>query len=370
MSPSRPILGAIAVVALVIVGLVAVDRSLASIERAELMGSARRSYLTGMDFMSRGLPSQAVEPLRQAHATERDSPVYTLALIEALTSTNKTSEADQLADEILASRPNDGEANLITARLMLKEGKFEDAEAYYHRAIYGAWSSDSMAHERAARLELVKMLVGENARQRLLAELISLSSEAGDDVSLKQQIAHLYLLAGSPARAVAMYREIVEHDPHDAKAFEALGEAELQDGEYRAARSAFQQASFYDPSTALQPRLQLLTEVTALDPTPRRLTSGEKYSRSLRILELAKSDLDARIAAATPAGAVSPDTAQLLKRAAVDLVKQSPAHVNNEMAELELDLAERIWKARIAMFGESTSAEEEPLRLVMERLTA
>jgi len=370
MSPSRPVLGAIAAVALVIVGLTAVDKSLVSIERAELRGSAERSYRKGMDFLRRGMAAQAVEPLRQAHATERDSPVYALALIEALTAVNKADEADQLADEILASRPNDGEANLITARLMVKEGNLEDAEAYYHRAIYGTWSSDSAKHERAARLELIQMLLRENARQRLLAELISLSSEAGDDVALKQQIANLYLMAGAPGRAATMYREIVERDPHNGKALAALGEAELENGEYRAARASFQQASFYDPSAAVEPRLRLLMEVTALDPTPRRLTSGEKYRRSTRILALAKSDLDTQIGSAGHRVAVSAETQQLLTQAAGDLARKAPTHVNNEMAEQELDLAERIWKARIAMFGPSTSAEEEPLRLVMERLAS
>ena len=370
MNSNRPILGAVALVAVVIAGLAAVDKSLASIERAELMGSADRSYRKGIDFLRRGMAAQAVEPLRQAHATERDSPVYTLSLIEALTAVSKTDEARQLADEILASHPNDGEANLITARLMVKQGNLEDADAYYHRAIYGMWSSDAATHEVAARLELAEMLLRENARQRLLGELISLSSEAGDDLALKRQIGHLYLMADSPARAVEMFREVLEHARHDAKALTDLGEAELENGEYRAARASFQQASFYDPAAALEPRLRLLTEVTALDPTPRRLTSGEKYSRSTRILALAKGDLDSRIASSEQRGRISAETQQLLTQAAGDLAREAPAHANNEMAEQELDLAERIWKARLAMFGPSTSAEEEPLRLVMERLAS
>ncbi|MDE3195325.1 MAG: tetratricopeptide repeat protein [Acidobacteriota bacterium] len=370
MSPGRPILGAVAATAAVVFLLAALDKSLVSIQVAEQQGAARRSYEKGMDLMKRGLPNEALEQFRQAQATQRESPIYTLALIEALTAVNKTSEADALADQILTAAPNDGETNLITARLRMREGRYIDAKAYFHRAIYGTWRSGAMAHERAARLELIQMLVKEKARQELLGELISLSAESGEDAALKGQIAKLFLVAGAPARAVALYQELVERDPHNAKMLEALGEAELQNGQYRAARSSFQQASIYDPSAAVKPRLDLLTEVTALDPTPRRLTSSEKYSRSLKILGLARDDLDARIAEAGPAIRVPQDTDEMLKQAKAELEHKAPAHVNNEMAERELDLAQRIWRARLAMFGPSSANDEEALRLIMERLAS
>jgi tetratricopeptide (TPR) repeat protein len=362
----KPVLGLIVILLLVIVGLTALDKSLAKIEDAEVRSSARRSYDSGKRFLDRGMAAKAVDPLLDAHALERENAGYTLALISALMDVGKTSEADTLMDEILASKPNDGQANLVAARLMLKESKVDDAEAYYHRAIYGSWPSDSEAHKRAARLELIQLLQQEKARQPLLAELISLESEATDDPQSQIQIAQLFLSAGAPARAGAVYRSIIERDPHDSAAYEGLGEAELEQGQYRAAQAAFLRASNYRRDGPMQSRLQLLTQLTELDPTPRGITSREKYNRSLRILSLAKNDLESHLSGKP--GAETPDVAQLLKAASDELSKTSPANVTNEMAEHELDLAERLWKERLAIFGAQAAPEEEALRLCMEKL--
>jgi thioredoxin-like negative regulator of GroEL len=364
--PGKPLLGLIVILMLVIVGLTALDKSLAKIEDAEVRGSARRSYETGKRYLDRGLAGKAVDPLRDAHALERENASYTLALISALGDVGKTGEADTLIDEILASKPNDGQANLVAARLFLREGKVDDAEAYYHRAIYGSWPGGSEAHRRAARLELIQLLHEKKARQPLLAELISLESEATQDPQAQSQIAQLFLSAGAPARAATVYRNLIERDPHDSAAYEGLGEAELEEGQYRAAQAAFLRASNYRRNGPLQARLQLLTQLTELDPTPRRLTSMEKYNRSLRILSLAKNDFEAHVA--NKPGATNADGAQLLKAASDELAKQSPAHATNEMAEHELDLAERLWKERLAVFGAQTTSEEEALRLCMEKL--
>jgi hypothetical protein len=95
------------------------------------------------------------------------------------------------------------------------------------------------------------------------------------------------------------------------------------------------------------------------------LPTAEKYERSLRILALAVGDLKARLerqSTAPPTG----EAAVYLKSAAdASVPARNPT---NEMAEQNLDLAERIWKLRLQMFGPSTDSEEEALRLIMERL--
>jgi tetratricopeptide (TPR) repeat protein len=375
--PGRPLLGLIVILVLVMAGLTALDKSLAKIEDAEVRNSARRSYESGKRFLDQGLAAKAVDPLRDAHALERENAGYTLALISALRDVGKTSEADTLMDEILALKPNDGQANLVAARLVLREGKVDDAEAYYHRAIYGSWPggswpADSEAHKRAARLELIQLLQEKKARQPLLAELISLESEASlgsaatEDPQAQSQVAQLFLSAGAWARAAAVYRSLIERDPHDSAAYEGLGEAKLEEGQYRAAQAAFLRASNYRRNGPLQSRLQLLTQLTELDPTPRRLTSMEKYSRSLSILSLAKNDLESHLSSRP--GAATPDVTQLLEAGSGELSKPSPAHATNEMAEHELDLAERLWKERLAIFGAQTTTDEEALRLCMEKL--
>ncbi len=60
----------------------------------------------------------------------------------------------------------------------------------------------------------------------------------------------------------------------------------------------------------------------------------------------------------------------MLSAAAGSVSKKTPQNVTNEMAEDSLGLAAKIWKARIRIFGTETSPEEEPLRLIMEKLAA
>jgi len=371
---------AIVVVALVIVGLSALDQFLARTEMAEVQSAAQRSWRNGVQLLKDGRAQAALDALRNAHALSRDNLTYELDMIAALSAVGNTNEADPLIDDVLQRKPNDGAANLTAARLKLKEGDIPDAESFYHRAIYGEWTGDADAHRRDTRFELVRLLADRNSRQQLLAELISLEADAdgakGDDGkegndSLHRKIAQLFLKADAPNRAAEVYRNLIDKNPNDAEAHEGLGEAELRLGQYRAARASFVQvahmSSGADPAKTVAPRLILLNEVIQLDPTPRRLPTAEKYERSQRILALAKGDLEAQLAE-RPASANS-QTAQLLKEAA-DLLATKPHAVTNELAEQNLDLAEQIWKVRVALFGPSTGAAGEALRLTMERLAS
>ncbi len=237
----------------------------------------------------------------------------------------------------------------------------------YHRAIYGEWTKDPAARKRDARFELVDFLLKEHSKQELLAELITLEAESDGDETVQRRLAGLFLAADAPNRAAAVYRALITQNPDDASAYEGLGEAEMQQGEYRPARAAFLQASYHHESVTAAPRLVLLNEVIQLDPTPRRLPTSEKYERSLRILALAAGDLKAQLE--KQPGAANGETAALLKSAA-DAAAPARVVPTNELAEQSLDLAMKIWKVRLALFGPSTSPDEEALRLTMEHLAS
>jgi tetratricopeptide (TPR) repeat protein len=196
-----------------------------------------------------------------------------------------------------------------------------------------------------------------------LAELISLEAEADGDAALRHRIADLFLVSDSPARAATVYRTLIEENPDDAPAWAGLGEAEMQRGDYRAARTAFMQAAMHHAGDATGSRLVLLNEVIQLDPTPRRLPTAEKFDRSLRILALAKGDLEAQLEKRP--SAANAETADLLKAAA-----NPPRTATNETAEQNLDLATKIWKLRVSLFGSSTAPDLEALKLTMERLAS
>ncbi len=361
-------LGLILIVALVITALATLDWSLARTEESEMQNSAAHAYHNGLALLKQGKTGDAVDSLRQAHALERQNEDYELGLIEALLIAGKISEAEPLMNEVLQDEPNEGRANLIAARLMVKTGKTRDAEAYYHRAIYGEWPNNASQHAVAARMELIGLLQSKGNQQDLLAELLPLEQEAGNNLQLEQQLAHLFLIAGSPSRSADLYRVLLQKNPKDAAAYAGLGEADLQRGEYRSAHANFLAALYRDPhDDRIRSRLELATTLAVLDPTLRQLTSVEKYQRSLRILQLASIDLQECLAQKPTADSAALE--QLLSTSVDAIPTRTPAQVTNEMAEPVLALAQQIWQARLRVCGAVTTPEEEPLRLIMLKLS-
>src|SRR5262249_4375107 len=110
--------------------------------------------------------------------------------------------------------------------------------------------------------------------------------------AMQKKVGHLFLLAGSPGRSADVYRSLLREDRDDADAYFGLAEAELEAGDFQAAQASLRNALRRKPDDAgIRQRLQMASALSTLDPTPRRLTSKEKYDRSARILELTKTGL-------------------------------------------------------------------------------
>jgi Flp pilus assembly protein TadD len=348
--------------------LLAADRFLARTETQELAGEAEAAYRQGLSLAKEHRYASAVESFRKAHSLRRENPAYERELGGALAAVGKTMDAEPLIMEALDRSPTEGVANLAAARLMVQEGRNREAASFFHRAIYGTWNGANGNQRTATRFELIELFAEQKQHQEMLAELISLEAETGNDVAVRKRLARLLLVAGAPARAVTVYQQLADVDSQDGEALMGLGEAELGSGQYHAARNAFVRAAMHTRGAAIQARLQLLDTVTSLDPTPRRLTSNEKYRRSLRILELTRADLD-QLAQANPPND-SGEIQTLLRRAEEIGAGHAPAHVSNEIAEQVLSVAEQLWAARIRWFGSATRQDEEALRLILERIAA
>lgn len=358
--------GIIAIVFLVIAGLATVDRLLERAQNSEVRRLAQHSYVDGLQLRRAGKAEEAVEAFRKAHALERANSQYELQLIDALIQAGKPEEADQLLRELLEREPNNGRANLYAAHLRIAEGKIAAAESYYHRAIYGEWADDASAQRIAVRMELAEFLATRGKQEELLAELLPLQEETAKNPAAQRRIAQLFVVAGSPSRAIDEYRSLIRQNPKDADAYAGLGETELQMGSYRSAREAFLRAVARKPhDSSLQGKAELSTTLDALDPTVRKLTSDEKYRRSLRILELARANL--QICLSTNPQAASTSTQQLAASMDEALKEKRPSD-SNEASEQILSLAEDAWQARMKLCGNSIPAEDEPIRLIMEKL--
>ncbi len=324
------------------------DLFLARTENAEVRAEARSYFDLGSRLFADHKAAEAAEPLRKAHSLQRANRGYGVRLAEALIASGKLDEAGRVLTELLARSPNDGESNLLEARLTLRTANLADALAYYHRAIYGAWTGlkpDQVETRKIqTRMELAELLAQRGLKQELLSELLALSPEAAGNLDVEKKLAAWYMAAGSPQRAADAYQELMRDDPADLSNAANLGEADLALGNYHAAENAFSKAGEPD-------RAGLAETIAELDPTGRTLSSAEKFRRSERILELAHDTLERCSGNST-----------LIDQAADLLAKPVHGVVTNELAEQRLSLAEQLWKARPA------GCDDEVLRQITQKL--
>jgi Flp pilus assembly protein TadD len=323
-------------VAGIMVGLYAIDQSLASLEAREVNAQAARLYTEGQKLLNGGKAAAAVDDFRRAHTLERTNRNFDFALASAQLTAGRTADAEATLTELLERNTNDARVNLLMARVRVVEGRFDDAVAFYHRAIYGTWTDGGEADKTGARLELAEQLAKRGRSEELLSELLLLDREAQKDPKLAMKVAGLYLEAGSAQRAEAAYRELARANAQDAEAWEGLGQAELQMGEYRAAHGAFAKAE-RDPQL-----VQLADRLAEIDPTSRRLASSEKFRRSQEVLRMAENAaMDCLKGAAPPDG-----LRDLLASAEKFRAERVGAMPSNEAAEARLAAAEQIWKEK------------------------
>jgi tetratricopeptide (TPR) repeat protein len=342
---SRPGVGIIAVILAVILGFWAVDLFLARTETRETEAEARHYHDSGVALLKAGKADEAVDPLNHAHVLDRDNQDYEMDLAEALLASDKLPEAGSMLSDLLERSPNDGQANLLEARLMLRHKNFREAEAYYHRAIFGIWPGDDEQHRIDVRLELAGVLAGRGDQQALLSELLDFGPQAMENPAVEKKVARWYMQAGSPERAAAVYKSLMKQEPGDKSNAAGYGETELVLGNYRAAEGAFARAGE-------DARAWVAREVAELDPTVRTLSSAEKFRRSQRVLQMTRDTL------------AQCHGDPKLVTAADDLLNKKPrGQVTNELAEDRLSLAQDLWDAL-----PPACQPDEVLRLVMNKV--
>ena len=237
-----------AAVLLAIVGLFLADTFLEKIERSESHVEAVRFYANGQRLMEQGKSAEAVDQFRSAISVERNNEDYQLALGQALLAAGRLADAETTLNDLLQRNPFGGPANLVLARVLIKEDKIDEGISYYHRAIYGQWKEDAHANQVKARFELTDLLSHQNSQEALLAELLPLQGDAPDDIATKKKLGRLFIAAGSPARATEIFRDILRAQPQDPDAYAGLGEADFARGNYRTAQTEFHDSAPFAPS--------------------------------------------------------------------------------------------------------------------------
>jgi Tfp pilus assembly protein PilF len=277
--------GTIAGIVVLIGALLAFDVFLSRVDLSESSRHAAGEYQRGVAFLAANEPSAAADHFASALAISRNNVDYALALGEAERRGGKAAAAETTLKTLLEHAENDGAVNLAMARVMVDERRVAEAKSYFHRAIYGHWGADSAARRAEARFALIDLLTAHGGGRDLLAELLPLEDVPADSVALRKRIGRWFLLAGSPARAANMFREVLHRDPHDGEAFAGMGEAALAQGNFRTARADFAQASELAPGEgAYSARLAFADSLMNADPTARGLDVLERESRAKTLL--------------------------------------------------------------------------------------
>ncbi len=345
-----------------IVGLLLFDTALARVDLTERKAYAAREFGLGERLTAQGRTEQGIEHLRTASTLDGDNSAYGVALAQAILADGRPGEAEQILLPLLERNETDGATTLAMARVLAKEGKLDEAKSYYHRAIYGLWPVGAEKNRTAARFELIDLLAHANARQELLAELLPIQADSTSDVAQRKKIARLFVVAGSPARAVLTFRELLRRDPRDADSYVGLAEAALSLGDFATARIDLLAAQKLMPedSVSLRGRIALTDSVISLDPTQSGLSLPEQVRRSRNLVQMTLTSMRTCLGVQAPQVAAALDSASLLLVA-------GRAAGQAQSVEQNLSLAEQLWGLRRSRCA--PEAQDGALTLVHNRIT-
>ena len=355
-----PLFRTLILAAIVSAAFLLVDSILANTERRETSLEASRFDQAGHLLMQQGKYAAAAEAFRSAIANSRKNTDYSLALGEALLGANQLNEAGATLTELLKSDSMAGAPNLAMARVLAKEGQFDEAASWYHRAIYGQWKDNAADNRARARFELADFLAARDSKADLLAELLPLQQQSPQDEGTQTRLARLFMTAGAPARAATIFRSLVHANPGDSEAREELAGAEFALHDFTAAQSDLITALRLRPGDPKAGKmLELCDQVLNLDPMRRGLDGPERYRRSLQVLQLVADKITQCL---TPAEAAA--SSDLITETQAALTSHVRTAAQSAAVESNLELAGKLWQR--AKCASSTSADD-PLQLVLAK---
>lgn len=338
------------------------DTFLASMEQSESRAEAARLYRDSQSLVAQGHPDEAAERLKDALEIDRSNRAYQLTLAQAELAAKRYDAAETTLKSLLLSDSTDGAANLAMGRVLVKEGRIREAISYYHRAVYGQWKEDPVGNRLKARFDLVDLLAQQGAKEELLAELLAVEAEAPNDIPTRLRIGRWFLIAGSPARAADVFRQVIKQDPSNADAWAGRGEAEFALGDYRTAMVQYSNALRNNPSDqAAQKGLALSNQIMEMDPSRRGLGAAERFRESRKLLEMTVDAASACFGTAPPE-----NEKDLLDEARKRTAERVIAANQDVASETDIDLAEKLWQARKSACA--PPAADDPLALILAKL--
>ena len=314
--------------------------------RMQRTSRARAEFETAQELMKQGRYEEAVAHYRDALSSSHN-PEYRLALGEALVQAGHAPEAPIFLNEYLRERPGSGPANLALARAAAQEGRVDDALAHYQRAIYGSWTASEASSRFEARLELIDYLKKSDRRDQAKAELISAAASipAGDSAAALH-VGRMMIDLGLYRNAEQLFSDLAKRNPQSAEAVQGLADAEFADTNYGTALQAYQRLMGINPVNApAGERAQESARILAMNPDAPGLRATDRYGRSLNLLS---ATLDAITRCFGGEDRLPQSTADTVKEAKGALTRTRKPNSLSDAADLNVELALRLWQARPA----------------------
>jgi tetratricopeptide (TPR) repeat protein len=332
---------------------------------------AQRKAL-GSRWFSRGMADLnarrydiAVTEFRSALLYSRDNYDYQLNLAEALLGLGRTAEVYSYLANLWEEEPENGVVNLELSRIAAQRGQTEQAQRYYHNAIYAVWPDDQEGRRRETRLELIEYLLSINARAQAQAELIALQENLGEDPAQQKRVGDLFLRAQDYEHALAAYRLCLRSDRRNEGALAGAGWAAFQFGRYPLAERYLQGAVALNPNdTQSAERLRTTQLVLRMDPFRRQISVDGRDKIVVEAFATAGKRLSS---CATPKAATASTSSQ--PSLADEWAKMKPRitqqqlRQNPDLVEQAMDMVFEIERQTSATCGTPTG-EDQALLLI------
>ena len=103
--------------AVAILVLIIGDTALAKVDREATRATAAEEYRVGVNLIEHKRLPDAIEHLRTAATLDRDKPVYTVALAQAVLAQGRTNDAEQMLIPLLERDATDGGSTRFPSRV-------------------------------------------------------------------------------------------------------------------------------------------------------------------------------------------------------------------------------------------------------------
>jgi tetratricopeptide (TPR) repeat protein len=311
----------------------------------------------GVADLNGGKYDAAVQEFRAALLYSRDDYGYQLNLAQALIGLQRTGEASAYLLNLWDRQPENGLVNVELARIAAQQGRTDDAIRYYHDAVYAAWPPREQDKRRAARLELIELLLRMHESTQAQSELIALAANVGEDPGQQARIGNLFLQANDYEHALSAYRTSLRSYRHNPGSLAGAGAAAFELGMYPVALRYLQAAVAGNPDDKESAeRLKTTELVLHMDPFRRQIPSAERNRIVMEAFAAAGARLNNCVAPKTGGTAAQPSLSDEWSHMKTQLT-EAGLRRNPDLVEAAMDLVFRIERETSNACGTPTGTD-------------